>query len=274
MSRLGTGLRVLAQPSGRLLANLLVGVALVALMHLAVQPRGLLRVLVVPISPLCVQLAEKAARVLRPERGRPAKHGGPATYAALDALSVRRPFEPRKALGEVLFQPSTPIAVRVAQLTHRFSVAALGLRPNGHHLRLLRHRLLPRIRLGAADGAALHEALERRHLYHQRLDAGVLVWDMRRPLTLPSCCKHRLQCAVADAVGDLFSGGRAHHKPTCSRRIPHRDAASEPRTVTSKEAPHGDQPARRTWRQCHREYGRSPVLEWVGLTAGETRQPA
>ena len=91
--------------------------------------------------------------------------------------------------------------------------------------------------------------------------------------TLPSCCKHRLQGAVADAVGDLFSGGRAHHKPTCSRctwgaRIPHRDAA-EPRTVTSKEAPHGDQPARRTWRKCHRSVGGRRC--WSGWVSPQER---
>eukprot|EP00964_Phaeocystis_antarctica_P111800 scaffold76074_cov51-Phaeocystis_antarctica.AAC.2 len=106
---------VLAQPCGCPLASLLGGVEIVALLHLAVQPRGLLRVLVEPMAPLCVQLAESAARVLRPQRGRPAKHSNPTNIAALDALSVyvgnstiseatyilqvRRPLEPRKALG-------------------------------------------------------------------------------------------------------------------------------------------------------------------------------
>eukprot|EP00964_Phaeocystis_antarctica_P061106 scaffold36476_cov46-Phaeocystis_antarctica.AAC.1 len=79
-------LRVLAQPSRSLLASLLDGVAAIALLHLAIPPRGLLRVLVEPMEPLCVRLAESAARVLRTQQGRPAKHGEPATDAALDAL--------------------------------------------------------------------------------------------------------------------------------------------------------------------------------------------
>eukprot|EP00964_Phaeocystis_antarctica_P161121 scaffold133207_cov66-Phaeocystis_antarctica.AAC.3 len=190
------------------------GVAVGALLHLAIPPRGLLWVLVEPKDPLCVHPAENAARVLRPQRGSHTNHGESATGAAFDTLSVRPPFEPHKALGRVRFQPMLPIAVREAQLPHRFCVAAIGLRPKGRHLRLLCHRLLPCIRLGTADGAALHKALERRHLYHQRLDAGVLVWDMLRPLTPSACCKHRVQGAVADAVWELFSGGSAHHKPT------------------------------------------------------------
>ena len=81
-------LRVLAQPSGRTLASRLAGVVVFALLHLAVQPRGLLRVLVVPIAPLCVRLAKNAARVFRPQRGRHTNHGDPANVAGLDALSV------------------------------------------------------------------------------------------------------------------------------------------------------------------------------------------
>eukprot|EP00964_Phaeocystis_antarctica_P161119 scaffold133207_cov66-Phaeocystis_antarctica.AAC.1 len=49
----------------------------------------------------------------------------------------------------------------------RYTLAAV-LSPRGRRLRLLRHRLLPRIRLGAADGAALHKALERVAQLHGR----------------------------------------------------------------------------------------------------------
>eukprot|EP00964_Phaeocystis_antarctica_P094817 scaffold61447_cov59-Phaeocystis_antarctica.AAC.3 len=83
-------------------------------------------------------------------------------------LQVRRPLEPHEALGHVLFQPTLPLAVRASQLGHRPCLAALGLHPEGRQLSLLRHRLLPRIRLGAADGAALHEALERVAHLHGR----------------------------------------------------------------------------------------------------------
>eukprot|EP00964_Phaeocystis_antarctica_P155244 scaffold124310_cov63-Phaeocystis_antarctica.AAC.1 len=81
-------LRVLEQPCGRSLATRLGGAAGVALLHLAVHPRGLLRVLVVPIEPLCVRPAENAARVLRPQRGRCTQHGEPTSVADLDTLSV------------------------------------------------------------------------------------------------------------------------------------------------------------------------------------------
>eukprot|EP00964_Phaeocystis_antarctica_P152855 scaffold120907_cov60-Phaeocystis_antarctica.AAC.1 len=61
-----------------------------------------------------------------------------------------------------------PIVVQVAKPNHRFCLAALGLHPKGRHFRLLLHRLLPRIRLGAADGATLHKALERVAHLHGR----------------------------------------------------------------------------------------------------------
>ena len=79
---------VLEQPCGRSLATRLGGAAAVALLHLAVHPRGLLRVLLVPLEPLCVRPAENAARVLRPQRGRRTQHGEPTSVADLDALSV------------------------------------------------------------------------------------------------------------------------------------------------------------------------------------------
>eukprot|EP00964_Phaeocystis_antarctica_P036834 scaffold21018_cov65-Phaeocystis_antarctica.AAC.2 len=81
-------LRVLAQPSGRILARLLVGVPARAFFHLAIPPRGLPGVLVEPMVALCVRLTENGARVLRPQRGRHTKHGAPANLAALDAFSV------------------------------------------------------------------------------------------------------------------------------------------------------------------------------------------
>eukprot|EP00964_Phaeocystis_antarctica_P155246 scaffold124311_cov69-Phaeocystis_antarctica.AAC.1 len=77
--RLGVSMWVLEQPRGRSLATRLGGVAAFALLHLAVQPRGLLRVLVEPPAPLCVRPGENAARLLRPQQGRPAKHDEPAT---------------------------------------------------------------------------------------------------------------------------------------------------------------------------------------------------
>eukprot|EP00964_Phaeocystis_antarctica_P051678 scaffold30160_cov57-Phaeocystis_antarctica.AAC.1 len=81
-------LRVLEQPRGRSLATRLARVAVVALLHLAVQPRGLLRVLVETMAPLFVRQAENAARLLRPHPGRPTKHAEPAAAAALDAHSA------------------------------------------------------------------------------------------------------------------------------------------------------------------------------------------
>ena len=86
-----TFLRVLAQPRGGPLASLLVGVAAtIALLHLAVPPRGLLRVLLEPTEPLFVRPAEQAARVLRPKHGSHThtNHGDPANLAPLDAVSV------------------------------------------------------------------------------------------------------------------------------------------------------------------------------------------
>eukprot|EP00964_Phaeocystis_antarctica_P047859 scaffold27699_cov63-Phaeocystis_antarctica.AAC.10 len=168
---------MLAQPCGRSLAIDIDGVAAAAFLHLVVPSRGFLGVLVEAMVSTLVGPAENAARVLRPQRGRYGNHADPASVAALNATSVdvgnstrgggrwipqvRRPLEPHEGLGRVLLQPSRPITVREAQPPHCMRFASLCLRPKGRHLRLVRHPLLPCIRLGAADDAALHKACER-----------------------------------------------------------------------------------------------------------------
>ena len=81
-------LRMLAQPFGRLLASPVGGAAAGTPLHLAIPPGGLLRVLLEPVMAACVRPAEKAARVLRPQRGRHTNQGAATNNAALDTLSA------------------------------------------------------------------------------------------------------------------------------------------------------------------------------------------
>ena len=81
-----------------------------------------------PIGPSAFASPRRPHACSDPRRGRRTKHDEPASIAALDARSVQvenptlreatrilqvgRPLEPREGLGQVLFQPSLPIAVR------------------------------------------------------------------------------------------------------------------------------------------------------------------
>eukprot|EP00964_Phaeocystis_antarctica_P083892 scaffold52816_cov59-Phaeocystis_antarctica.AAC.9 len=100
--------------------------------------------------------------VLDPARGERHQH-----HVSNEALAPRR-ADPLEGEGRVLLQAMRPVVVHDAQRPHRVYVAALDLRPKGRHFGLVHHHLLPRVRLGAADGAALHEALERVAQLHGR----------------------------------------------------------------------------------------------------------